>query len=224
MLEICLLKNVSCPILKGWLQTQTCKRHSMAAIPLHWPCAVFGQGATLCKLCPSFRSSPHLLTYCRHRVSVCRSTETVLGAHFGGLVFMPTLDINRPKGKLGMLIRKNLASVMGLHPSGPGPENLLGRQLCCWPRTVICQALHLRWGSTEASPLGRKQARLSPQPLSLTSPMATSSALEVCPSAPALQEGPHCSGPLPFSWLARKGPGCQPMGVLLPTVSKATSR
>ena len=191
MLEICLLKNVSCPILKGWLQTQTCKRHSMAAIPLHWPCAVFGQGATLCKLCPSFRSSPHLLTYCRHRVSVCRSTETVLGAHFGGLVFMPTLDINRPKGKLGMLIRKNLASVMGLHPSGPGPENLLGRQLCCWPRTVICQALHLRWGSTEASAL----ARLSHQPLALTSLIATSSALEVCPSAPALQEGPHCHFP-----------------------------
>ena len=126
MLEICLLKNVSCPILKGWLQTQTCKKDSVAAIPLHWPCAVFGQGATLQTL-PFFQILP---TYCRHRVSVCRSTETVLGAHFGGLVFMPTLDINRPRGKLGMLMRKNLASVMGLHPGAwtresPGEAALL---------------------------------------------------------------------------------------------------
>ena len=143
-LEICLLKNVSCPSLKGWLQTQTCKEHRVATIPSHWPRAVFGQRATLCKLCPSFRSSLHLPTYCRHRVSVCRSTETVLGAHFGGLVFLPTLDINRPKGKLGTLIKKNLASVMGLHPLGPGPENLPGKQLCCWPRTS-----HLRGSLSE---------------------------------------------------------------------------
>ena len=157
---------------------------------------------------------PHLLQ--KHRDCFGGSPRwTGVYAHLGH---------QQAKGKVRNADKKNLASVMGLHPSGPGPENLLGRQLCCWPRTVICQALHLRWGSTEASPLGRKQARLSPQPLSLTSPMATSSALEVCPSAPALQEGPHCSGPLPFSWLARKGPGCQPMGVLLPTVSKATSR
>ena len=195
----------------------------MATIPSHWPRAVFGPRATLCKLCPSFRSSPHLPTSCRHRVSVCRSTETVLGTHLGGLVFSPSLGHIQANGKVRNTDKeRTLAQSWAFIPWGLDQRISWGSSSAAGLEPVICKAFHLRWGSTEASPLGGKQARLSPQPLALTSPMATGSALEVCPSVPALQEGPHCSGPS-FSWLTQKGPRCQPMGVLLPTVSKATS-
>ena len=162
-------------------------------------CCVWPKGHLL----PFFQILP---TYCRHGVSVYRSTEIVLGAHLSGLVFSPTLGHIQANGK-GILIRKE-------PQLSHGPSSLQGLdQRISWGSSsasglepVICQDLCLRWGSTESSLLGRKQARLSPQLPALMSPIATSSALEVCPSAPALQEGPCCSGPSPFSWLVWKGP------------------
>ena len=177
---------------------------------------MFGPRATFC---PSFRSSPHLPTYCRHQGNVCRSTETGLGAHLGGLVFSPSLGHIQANGKVRNTdTKRTLAQSRAFIPWGLDQRISWGSSSAADLEPVICKALRLRWGSTEVFPLGGKQARLSPQPLALMSPMATGSALEACPSAPALQEGPHCSGPSSFSWLAQKGPCCQPMGVSLPTV------
>ena len=134
----------------------------MATIPSHWPRAVFGPRATLCKLCPSFRSSPHLPTSCRHRVSVCRSTETVLGAHLSGLVFSPSLGHIQANGKVRNTDKeRTLAQSWAFIPWGLDQRISWGSSSAAGLEPVICKALCLRWGSTEAS-LGGKQARLSP--------------------------------------------------------------